>query len=186
MKSIAALGVALTLGSLACGGDQQVLLLQVLHLQKSAPELTTGLMYAALGITIGGAAISYTKLLDVIGFKRTAIAGALGLGAVTLTIPFISSGTLLIVIGAGVGIAFGTLLATINSMIGLEAPHNLKATIFGVAGSAFILGNGIGPFTSGIVAALLGIDYVVAVLVLSAFLAAITLVFFCREPRVAE
>jgi predicted MFS family arabinose efflux permease len=78
------------------------------------------------------------------------------------------------------------LIPAFGSMIGLESPAIVQATVFGVGSSAIALGFGLGPLLGGVVASVAGIRAGLVVAAGLAVILAALVGFRAREPQPHE
>jgi MFS family permease len=169
------------------GAAQQLVVLRLLELVGAQQaQFLTGVTFAAAGIATALASLTYHRLLRRTTYRRLLIAGALLLGlalfgaATAATAPFL--------IAAFVIASFfsGALIPAFGSMIGLESPAIVQATVFGVGSSAIALGFGLGPLLGGVVASVAGIRAGLVVAAALAVILAALVGFRAREPRAHE
>ena len=67
-------------------------------------------------------------------------------------------------------------------MIGLETPHEVQGTVFGISASATSLGFGIGPLMGGGVAAVIGVPTAIILAAASAAVLGALIAYRGREP----
>jgi MFS transporter, DHA1 family, multidrug resistance protein len=165
---------------------QQMVALRILSLSPGAASLVTGIAFGAAGIATAVASATYSRFTRRLGNQRFAVvaslsfAGAITAGALVGSVGWIVLAVLVF------GFFYGCLNPTLSTMIGLEAPTSVQATIYGVSASALAFGFAIGPVMGGSVAAVTG-SPTVSMLVAAAVVAALAVVvgFGGREPSVA-
>jgi DHA1 family multidrug resistance protein-like MFS transporter len=182
--ALAVLIVAQGLQQTSYGAAQQLVVLRLLELVGAQQaQFLTGVTFAAAGIATALASLTYHRLLRRTTYRRLLIAGALLLGlalfgaATAATAPFL--------IAAFVIASFfsGALIPAFGSMIGLESPAIVQATVFGVGSSAIALGFGLGPLLGGVVASVAGIRAGLVVAAALAVILAALVGFRAREPQ---
>ena len=115
-----------------------------------------GLVLAAGGVAGAGGAVLWGRAADRLGQRRVLGWTALG-GTIALTGQAFAGGIVPLLLCRGLaGLFTGGLTATTNAAIGLLAPVGSRGAAFGIAGSAFSLGNALGPLLGGILAAAVG------------------------------
>ena len=177
--AIAALLVCQTLLQLSNSGYQPLVVLRLLEHLATGIELVTGLAFAASGLA---AAVACGWLCPRLGYRRVGmVAAALLAGSQLLTA--YGPGAVPIVAGAALAGAFyGLLGPVISTLIGLEAPAQVQARVFGVGASANAIGFALGPLTAGVLAARQGVPAAIAICAIGAVLLAAVLATRVREP----
>jgi MFS family permease len=118
--------------------------------------VVTGVAFTLSGIGTGFAAALYSRAAGRTGHRRAAvIASLLMAGAVT---GMAAGGSLVAILPAVAifGIASGTLAPGIATMLSLETPAHIRATVFGFVQSATAVGLIVGPLLGSAVAAAAG------------------------------
>jgi len=156
-RAIIMLAVCQGLVFFAVSGMQQLIVLRVLSMHVAFAALATGIIFSAFGIATAIGATQYSRLIPNGGFKAMAVVTGALLGCGIAAAAVAPSVVLLVSIAAYSGLSYGALFPALNSMLGLEAPARMKATVFGFAGSFTALGSGLGPLTGGTVASFLGL-----------------------------
>jgi MFS family permease len=109
--------------------------------------LAVGGVFGALG------AVAWGRAADRFGQHRVLTWTTLGGGGAIMSQALVGGiAPLLALRGVG-GFFTGGLVASANAAIGLVAPVSARGAAFGVAGSAFSLGNAFGPLLGGFLAA---------------------------------
>ena len=183
-RTIVALWACLGLVFLAVTGMQQLIVLRILSLHIASAAFTTGLAFTVFGISTALAATQYSRLIHVTGFKALAATSAALLACAIILAAIAPTATWLVVCSACAGLTFGAVFPTLNSMLGLESPARIKATVFGLASSFTSLGNGVGPLAGGAIAAVLGLGWGLGGLAVACILAGLLVVTVVREPAV--
>jgi MFS transporter, DHA1 family, multidrug resistance protein len=174
--------VCLGLVFFAVTGMQQLIVLRILSMHLTFAALATGVTFTAFGIATAVASTLYSRLVPSAGFKGTAVVSA-GLLACSIAAAAVAPNVAsLVASAASAGLTYGALFPTLNSMVGLEAPARIKATVFGLAGSFTSLGNGAGPLAGGTVAAFLGLTAGMLTLAAAALVAGLLVLAWGREP----
>lgn len=162
---------------------QQLVVLRVLQLDQAAASGLTGIAFGFAGVATALAGVTYSRAIRWRGYRAVVPAGATLLCLTTLSVAVPASVIPLILAFMAVSFLFGALAPAITSMIGLEAPVAVAASVFGVSSSAVAAGFGVGPLLAGIVASGASIT---AGLTISAALAAamgLSLALWGREPE---
>jgi DHA1 family multidrug resistance protein-like MFS transporter len=180
--ALLALSLAMGLTFLGATGAQQLLVLRMIELEAGSPGLAIGIALSVFGLATAAASLLCSTLVGRIGYRRGAalaaviLAFAIGGCAVAPGVPA------LLAAAAGAGAGFGLLTPALNSMLGFEAPADIKATIFGFAASAQTFGYGAGPLLGGAVAAVSGLGFGFGALALVAMAAGLVVWFATRDP----
>jgi DHA1 family multidrug resistance protein-like MFS transporter len=180
--TIILLAACLGLVFFAVSGMQQLIVLRILSLHLTFAALATGVTFTVFGIGTALASIFYSRLVRKAGFKTIGVVAAWLLAFAIAGAAVAPNVAALVVSAASAGLMFGALFPTLNSMVGLEAPSRIRATVFGMAGSFTSLGNGIGPLVGGTVAAFLGLASGLTALAAAALGAGLLLWVWGREP----
>jgi DHA1 family multidrug resistance protein-like MFS transporter len=162
---------------------QQLAVLHILQVSPVGTTAVTGVAFAAAGLATTAAAITYSRLVKWIGYRWLAVLAALLLAASIAALALAGSVIAIVAAIAVFGLAYGGLNPALAAMIGLRAPREVQATIYGLSASAIAIGFGLGPLVSGAVAATASVS---AGLFLAAGVAAILSLFLAtlaREPR---
>lgn len=165
---------------------QQMIALRVLALSPEGASLVTGIAFGAAGIATAVASATYSRFTRRIGNQRFAVVAAFSFAAAITMGALVGSVGWIVLAVLAFGFFYGCLNPTLSTMIGLEAPTSVQATIYGVSASSLAFGFAIGPFMAGSVAAVTGSPSV-SMLVAAGAVAALALVvgFAGREPAVA-
>jgi MFS family permease len=176
--------VAQGLVQVAYYGAQPLVALRILGLHTANPALLTGVTFGLAGAGTGVAGLMYSLLVTRAGSRRFGMAAACLMGAALLVAAVAPSLWLLMAATAAAGLLYGGLNPTLSSMLGLESPPEVQATVFGWNGSAFSLGAAAGPIAGGFVAAALGLSAGFGVAAAGALLLAAVLGLGAREPLI--
>jgi DHA1 family multidrug resistance protein-like MFS transporter len=163
-------------------GGQNFAVLRVLQLQPSRAALATGVAFTFLGISTAIGALGSGSLTSRFGFKRSAVLAGMGMAVGAAGLGAASSLAVLVLAITVFGLAFGATGPITSSMLGLEAPAAVKATIFGFGASAIALGSTAGPLAAGGVAALTSISDGLYVCSAAAVVLAAIMALAAREP----
>jgi MFS transporter, DHA1 family, multidrug resistance protein len=129
-----------------------------IFVQQLAPETNRVATIVGLVLAVGGVcgalgAVVWGRAADRFGQHRVLTWTTLGGGGAIMSQALVGGiAPLLALRGAG-GFFTGGLVASANAAIGLVAPVSARGAAFGVAGSAFSLGNALGPLLGGFLAA---------------------------------
>lgn len=125
---------------------------------KYLPTLT-GILFSLLGIFSAISSFVLGKRVEVSGMKNVLIFSSLLTGAMYIIQCYIYSIGLLIGARILLGIGYGLLVPLLFSNISSRTTHERMSGVMGIASSSQILGNLLGPISSGTVAAMIGIRY---------------------------
>lgn len=182
IAAIAALIVCQSLLQTAYSGFQPLVVLKLLQYLSSGVEAVTGFAFAASGLASAGASVVYATLARRFGFRTVAIAAATLLAGAQL-LGALGPGVAAVVVAAALSGAFyGSLGPAMSSMIGLEAPAEVQARVFGFSSSALAIGFAMGPFSSGLFAARLGVSAAMTICAAGALLLVLVVATRVREP----
>jgi DHA1 family multidrug resistance protein-like MFS transporter len=132
---------------------------------------TTGVMLALTGFASVFSSAYIGRLSDKFGYKKLLIISILGAGIFYLPHAFVSNISQLIVLRIFLGLFYGGILPTANTIISLSTSPYDRGKAFGVTTSATCLGNTLGPLAGGLVASTLSLKavfiFTAAVLILT-------------------
>jgi MFS transporter, DHA1 family, multidrug resistance protein len=164
-------------------GFQPLAVLRLLERLSSSTTFVTGLAFGISGLATALAAITYASLARRFGYRLVAAAAAVGMALAELLGGF-GPGIVAIVAAVGVaGVFYGAIGPALSAMIGLEAPPQVQARVFGVSSSATAIGFGLGPLGGGLLASQVGPSNAIAACAAVALALAAVLTLKAREPR---
>ena len=146
------------LGQFAAQSVSPVMPLFVQELVGDTDRLATlvGVTLAASGVLAAVGALALGRLADRVGQQRilawAMLGGALSVALQALTRSFAP----LVAFRGGSGFFAGGLATSTSAAIGQLVPPERRGAAFGVSGSAFSLGNALGPLLGGLLAAAAG------------------------------
>jgi MFS transporter, DHA1 family, multidrug resistance protein len=156
--------------------------LRVLALSPTNAAVVTGVAFALASLSTAVVAVSYSPMSAKFGYRWLAAAAAL-IGAFALAGVAIAPSIAIVVVAFAVfGLSRGVLIPAVPSMIGLEAPPTVIATVMGISGSAMAIGIAAGPLLGGAVAALSSVSTSLMVAALMSFVLSGVIVGLVREP----
>jgi DHA1 family multidrug resistance protein-like MFS transporter len=167
-------------------GNQQLILIKLLELSPAKAAFGTGTAFAAFGLATAAGALVVSRIVAAIGYRSTVAVGAAGLGLAVLGAAAVGYVPLLIAFAAFAGFTFGVLTPALSSVIGLESPSAVRATMFGLSSSAQRLGTGVGPVFGGSIAGLAGAGAGLLALAVLALLMGLVQIRVGREPGTAS
>jgi MFS family permease len=161
----------------------QFLGLRVVETVGANANLIIGLTFAVFGGCTALGALTYASIVTRVGYKPVAAwsMGLFGLGMVGVAIS--RQPALIVAAAAGMGIAFGASFPVLNTMVGLESPEPVRATVFGVGNSLVGLGFVIVPALAGLVASAVSVSAALLCLAVGAGLCTVALLLFSHEPQ---
>ena len=164
------------------GAAQQLTVLRLVGLLRSAATAVSGIGFGAAGLFQSLAAVLYSRLANRIGYRMLAAAAASLSVLAILGIAWLPGAIPVVAALAVLGLFVGSLGPSISSMLGLESPPDVQARVFGIGASATALGFAFGPLIGGTVAGATDVPTgLVVAAVLSAILTVLLLVAV-REP----
>jgi DHA1 family multidrug resistance protein-like MFS transporter len=183
VRAVFALVTGQGLVQIAYYGAQPLVALRILSLHPDRAALLTGLTFGLAGTLTGVSGLLYSRPASRTGYRHFGIFAALLLTAAMLGTALSQSLWMLVLFLGAAGLFYGAVSPTLASMLGLESPREVQATVFGWNGSAFSFGAGLGPILGGFLAAALGIRAGLGVAVAAAAVLALVLLLRAREPR---
>lgn len=165
---------------------QQMAVLRILRLDPGTANLVTGMAFGLAGVATAVASATSARFARRFGYRALAAASAFLLALVIGASALVPS-VLLIVAGVmATGLLVGYLGPTLNSMIGLETPPEVQATVFGFSSSAISLGLAVGPMLAGIVAAATNPSMALLVAAAVSVVLSVVLAVGSRDPGAAQ
>jgi MFS transporter, DHA1 family, multidrug resistance protein len=147
------------------------------------PAFLTGLAFTAGAAATAIGALGYSRLVGRLGYCLVAAISAALFGVGTLAVG-LSQDPIAIVAATGCsGVVFGACIPALNSMVGLESPEPLRATVYGAGNSMIGVGLVIVPLLTGMVAATIGVSVALVGVGVGAALSGIVLLIAGREPK---
>ena len=182
LQAVAWLLVSMVLYYTFYGAAQQLAVLRLLDLLRSAATFVSGVAFGAFGLAQSLAAASYSRLAVRTGYRLLAAAVA-GLSAVALTgMARLPTAVGVVLALSALGLLIGTLGPSIASMLGLESPRDVQARVFGIGASATALGFAFGPLLGGGIASAVNVPAALEVAAGISVILALVLVVAVREP----
>jgi MFS family permease len=182
VRALVVIMVAQALLVTSYAATQQLIVLRLVALDPRTASGFTGLAFGLGGLTTALAGVGYSRTIRLRGYRPITVAASLAMTLSTLVIALHLSAPLIIAAFALVSLLYGALVPSLSSMIGLEAPLSVQATIFGLSASAVSIGYGAGPLLGGLAAAGAGIPAGIVLAAALALLLAAILQFGSREP----
>jgi DHA1 family multidrug resistance protein-like MFS transporter len=184
IQALAVLMLAEALQQTAYGASYPLVSLRLLQLIPGTAEAQsiTGITFAAAGVVTAVAAVIYSRLVRRTSYRLINTGAALLMGLTLLAGAAAGSAGLLIVMFVASSFVSGSLIPALGTMIGLESPAIIQATIFGLSSSAVSVGFGLGPLLGGLVASGAGVQAGLAFAGIVALLLGAVVGFAAREP----
>jgi MFS family permease len=182
VAAIAALLVGQVLVSTIGNSALILIVLRLLVLAAPHVAIVTGLTFGASGVATAIAAITYSRLATRVGYRWVLVSGAGVLVLTFLGLAIAPSLGLFVVLAVLFGLWNGVLNPAVATLLGLEAPDEIKGTVFGLSSSAGAAGILIGPLAAGFSAASFGSAAAFIVVAGMATAMAALGVLWIREP----
>lgn len=182
LASVAVLLTCVGLVQMAFNALQPLVVLRLLELLSTGVAAVTGIIFAAAGLAAAAAAVTYSRLARRFGYVMVVVIASVLL-AVALVVNGLVPWVVAIVIATGVaGLLSGAITPALASMLGLEAPPEVQARVFGASASATAVGMGLGPLGGGGLAAAIGVGPTIVVLAVLPLMLAALIGLRGREP----
>jgi MFS family permease len=182
VRAVTLLLVSMVLYYTFYGAAQQLAVLRLVDLLRSAATFVSGLAFGAFGLAQSAAAASYSRVAARTGYKMLATAVS-ALSAVALVGMARAPTAVEVVVSlTALGLLIGSLGPSLASMLGLEAPRDIQARIFGIGSSATALGFAFGPLVGGGIASSIDVPTALEASASISVILAIVLVAAVREP----
>jgi DHA1 family multidrug resistance protein-like MFS transporter len=182
LGAVAVLIVCQGLLQISFSGFQPLLVLRLLGHLSSGVASVTGLAFAASGLASAFAAVAYSAFVRRLSYVSVAVAAAVLLALSEVAVALVPDVGVIVLATAAAGLFYGVLGPALASMIGLEAPVQVQARVFGVSASAIAIGFGAGPLMAGGLAAFGSVPIALGVAAGFAVILAAVLALWAREP----
>ena len=185
IKALIVLMVAQALLQTSYGAAQQLVVLRFVQLMPNARDAQsiTGVTFAAAGIATALAAVTFSRLLRRSSYRAVITTAATLLGVTLLLTAAGRTPAVIIVTFVLSSFVSGTMIPAFGTMVGLEVPPVVQATIFGFSSSAVSIGFGFGPLIGGLIASAAGAQAGLIVAAALALILAAVVGFAAREPQ---
>jgi len=185
IKALIVLMVAQGLLQTSYGAAQQLVVLRFVQLMPNARDAQsiTGVTFAAAGIATALAAVTFSRLLRRSSYRAVITTAATLLGVTLLLTAAGRTPAVIIVTFVLSSFVSGTMIPAFGTMVGLEVPPVVQATIFGFSSSAVSIGFGFGPLIGGLIASAAGAQAGLIVAAALALILAAVVGFAAREPQ---
>jgi MFS transporter, DHA1 family, multidrug resistance protein len=169
---LGALVLVLLLTQFAVQAIGPMITLYVQELLGPRPDLATlgGFAFSVTGLAGVMAVPLLGRVTDRIGERRVLLIALTGAALMTLPQAFTQNYWLFVAERFGVGLFVGSILPAANALIGRITPASERGAVYGMSGSAYFLGNSLGPLTGGVVAATFGLHWVFLITAVLLFL----------------
>lgn len=165
--------------------SQQMVVLRVLRLDPAGANVVTGLAFGLAGLATALASAGYSRLARKIGYRAFAAVSALLFAIVIAAGAVVSSIFLIVAVVVVVGFLYGCISPVLSSLIGLQTPRQIQATVYGLSASAIAIGLAIGPMMAGTLAAASGPSAAIFLAAAVAVGLSLLLAMGTREPAAA-
>ena len=188
IQALTVLMIAEALQQTSYGAAQPLIALRLLQLIPDAAhaQSITGIAFAAAGIATALAGVTYSRLLRRSSYRVITATAALLTGLSLMGAALSTTPALLVVSFVAASFLSGALIPAFGTMIGLESPALIQATIFGISSSAVSVGFGFGPLIGGFTASALSVQAGLAAASVIALLLAALVAAAAREPPLAR
>jgi MFS transporter, DHA1 family, multidrug resistance protein len=185
IKALVVLMVAQGLQQTSYAAAQQLVVLRFVRLMPNARDVQsiTGITFALAGIATALAAVTFSRLLRRSNYRTVITTAAVLLGLMLLGAAAGPTPALIIIAFVLASFVSGSMIPAFGTMVGLEAPPIVQATIFGFSSSAVSIGFGLGPLLGGLIAAAAGAQVGLLVAATLALILAGVVGFGAREPQ---
>ena len=156
--------------------------LRFLELVPERAATATGIAFAISGVMTAIAGAAFGAILFRFRYRRTAIAAAFAMGVAIAVMGELAQLPPVFTAFAVYGFMNGLLMPVVSSLLAVEVPRRLHATVFGMSASANALGYTAGPLLAGAVAAATSVSTSLAVAGGIALLLSLALGIRLREP----
>jgi len=147
---------------------------------------TTGAMLALTGFASAFSSAYINRLSDKFGYKKLLIISILGAGLFYIPQAFVISTFQLALLRIFLGLFYGGILPTANTIISLSTSPYDRGKAFGVTTSATCLGNTLGPLVGGLVASTLSLKAVFFFTATILILTGIWIIIAVKKPKERE
>jgi MFS transporter, DHA1 family, multidrug resistance protein len=126
-------------------------------------SVASGQAFALMGIISAISSVIFGRLNKRIPIRQLLIIACVGTGILYLP-PIFAASTVQLIIFIGItGLFYGGIITSSNSLVSMTVPVAQQGIAYGLSQSATSLGNGIGPFISGILASIIDLKYIFGV-----------------------
>ncbi|MDI6780175.1 MAG: MFS transporter [Bacteroidota bacterium] len=162
------------------------LFIETFPINQNYVSTLTGVAYSIMGIFLIFSGPTWGKFCDKKGYRKN-MTIATGGAAISFALQgFATSLLQIIFLRAMLGIFLGGILPSLYSYVTKNTQSTRRAGVMGIASSAFILANLIGPLSGGIVAAKFGIQETFLVSAILLFAASAVIFTLLKEPDISK
>ena len=166
--------------------NAQFLGLKLIETVPGNPSFVTGVAFSAAGGCTAIGALTYSWFVRQFGYRWVAAASTALFGIGIAGMALGNNPVQIVIAAAAAGVVFGACIPALNSMVGLECPEPLRATMYGTGNSLVGILLAIVPLLAGLVAASFGVSIALLAVAVGAVVCGLTLFVFGREPQVAS
>jgi len=160
-KQILLAGILILMSSIAVSllAPIFVLYVETFKIDAASLPLITGILYSILGIFATLSSLLFGKKIDEKGYKKNLILSSTIIGIMFILHFYVYQISYLIPIRILLGFGFGFLTPVLFTALSKKVIQQRKAGVMGIGSSFQILGNMIGPVSSGFIGAIFGVRY---------------------------
>jgi len=147
---------------------------------------TTGAMLALTGFASVFSSAYIGRLSDKFGYKKLLIISILGAGLFYIPQAFVTNTFQLALLRIFLGLFYGGILPTANTIISLFTSSYDRGKVFGITTSATCLGNTLGPLAGGLIASTLSLKAVFVFTATVLILTGIWIIIAVKKPKERE
>jgi len=136
-----------------------VLYVETFKIEPSSLPLVTGVLYSILGLFATISSLLFGNKIDEKGYKKNLILSSIVVGLMYILHFFVVDVYYLIPIRILLGFGFGFITPVLFTALSKKVVLNRKAGVMGIGSSFQILGNMVGPVSSGLIGAMFGVRY---------------------------
>lgn len=136
-----------------------VLYVETFKINAASLPLITGILYSILGLFATLSSLLFGKKIDEKGFRKNLILSSIIIGVMFILHFYVYQIYYLIPIRILLGFGFGFLTPVLFTALSKKVVMQRKAGVMGIGSSFQILGNMIGPVSSGFIGAMFGVRY---------------------------
>lgn len=158
------------------------LFVETFPIDKNYLSTITGVTFSIMGVFMVFSASNWGKICDKKGYRFNVTIATFGAALSFVLQSFASSIIQIIILRAMLGIFLGGIIPSLYSYVSKNTESVRQAGVMGIASSAFILANLIGPLSGGFFAAHLGLRETFIVSGIFLFGASFVIYQFLKEP----
>ncbi len=160
-KQILLTGILILMSSLAVSllAPIFVLYVETFKIDTASLPLVTGILYSILGLFATFSSLLFGKKIDDKGYRKNLVLASAIIGLMFILHFYVYQIYYLIPIRILLGFGFGFLTPVLFTALSKKVVLQRKAGVMGIGSSFQILGNMIGPISSGLIGAVFGVRY---------------------------